>query len=32
MEKVLYGLVNSDVYLEPSGIFKMELFMEIING
>ena len=32
MEKVLYGWGNSEVYLEPSGISKMELFMKIINA
>ena len=31
MEKVLYGLANSEVYLEPNGISKIELFMKIIN-
>ena len=32
MEKVLYGWANSEAYLEPSGISKMEFFMKIING
>ena len=32
MEKVLYRWANSEAYLEPSRISKMEFFMKIING
>ena len=32
MEKVLHGWENSEAYLEPNKLSKMELSMKIING
>ena len=31
MEKVLYGWTNSEVYLQPSGISMIELFMKLLT-
>ena len=32
MEKVLYGWANSEAYLKPSGISKMEIFMKLLTA